>query len=59
MMIFLALYNFNYFCKFEDALVLIESHEFFLKKGNMYIPENELYKLFMLALKQKMEKNNE
>ena len=45
-----------YFCKFEDALDLVSSHEFFLNKGNIYIPENELHRLFTLVFQQKMEK---
>ncbi len=45
-----------FFCKFEDALNLVPSHEFFLHKGNIYIPESDLHKLFMLVFQQKMEK---
>ena len=45
-----------FFCKFEDALNLVPSHEFFLNKGNIYIPEGDLHKLFILVFQQKLEK---
>ena len=31
-----------YYCKFEDALNLVPSHDYYLHKGNIYIPENDL-----------------
>ena len=45
-----------YFCKFEDALNLVPTHEFYLHKGNIYIPESDLQSLFRLVFEQKMEK---
>ena len=45
-----------YFCKFEDALNLVSSHDYYLNKGNIYIPESALQKLFELVFKQKLEK---
>ena len=45
-----------YFCKFEDALNLVASHQYYLNKGNIYIPESDLQNLFKLVFEQKMEK---
>ena len=45
-----------YFCKFEDALNLVSTHEYYLNKGNIYIPESDLQNLFKLVFEQKMEK---
>jgi DNA primase large subunit len=45
-----------YFCKFEDALNLVPSHNYYLHKGNIYIPESDLPSLFKLVFEQKMEK---
>ena len=45
-----------YFCKFEDALNLVPTHEYYLNKGNIYIPESDLHNLFRLVFEQKMEK---
>ena len=45
-----------YFCKFEDALNLVPTHEFYLHKGNIYIPESDLPSLFKLVFEQRMEK---
>lgn len=45
-----------YYCKFEDALNLIAKHEYYLNKGNIYIPESDLHNLFQLVFEQKMEK---
>ena len=45
-----------YYCKFEDALNLVPSHDYYLYKGNIYIPENDLQNLFRLVFEQKMEK---
>ena len=45
-----------YYCKFEDALNLVPSHDYYLHKGNIYIPENDLQNLFRLVFEQKMEK---
>ena len=45
-----------YFCKFEDALNLVSSHLYYLNKGNIYIPESDLQKIFTLVFEQKMEK---
>ena len=45
-----------YFCKFEDALNLVPTHNFYLHKGNIYIPESDLPSLFKLVFEQKMEK---
>lgn len=45
-----------YYCKFEDALNLVPTHEYFLNKGNIYIPESALHNLFKLVFEQKMEK---
>ena len=45
-----------YYCRFEDALNLVPTHEYYLNKGNIYIPESALQKLFQLVFEQKMEK---
>ena len=45
-----------YFCKFEDALNLVPTHNYYLHKGNIYIPESDLPSLFKLVFEQKMEK---
>ena len=45
-----------YYCKFEDALNLVPTHDYFLNKGNIYIPETSLHNLFKLVFEQKMEK---
>ena len=45
-----------YFCKFEDALNLVPTHDYYLNKGNIYIPESDLQNLFKLVFEQKMEK---
>lgn len=45
-----------YYCKFEDALNLVPTHEYYLNKGNIYIPESALQNLFQLVFEQKMEK---
>ena len=45
-----------YYCKFEDALNLVPTHEYYLNKGNIYIPESSLPNLFKLVFEQKIEK---
>ena len=45
-----------YFCRFEDAINLIASKDYYLFKGNIYILENDLPLLFKLVFEQKQEK---
>ena len=45
-----------YFCKFEDALNLVPTHDYYLNKGNIYIPESDLQNLFKLIFEQSLEK---
>ena len=45
-----------YYCRFEDAINLIASKEYYLFKGNIYILENDLPLLFKLVFEQKQEK---
>ena len=45
-----------YFCRFEDAINLIAKKEYFLYKGNVYILETDLPKLFKVVFEQKQEK---
>ena len=45
-----------YFCRFEDAINLIASKEYYLFKGNIYILESDLPLLFKLVFEQKQEK---
>ena len=45
-----------YYCRFEDALNLIASKDYYLFKGNIYILENDLPLLFKLVFEQKQEK---
>ena len=44
-----------YFCKFEDALNLVMTHEYYIYMGNIYIPESDLHSLFKLVLMQNMD----
>jgi DNA primase large subunit len=44
-----------YFCKFEDALNLVMTHEYYIYMGNIYIPESDLPSLFKLVFIQNME----
>lgn len=43
-----------YFCDFEDALNLLPSKEFYLNKGRVFIPENELQRLFTLVFEENL-----
>ena len=45
-----------FFCKFEDALNLVPTHDYYLNKGNIYIPESDLQNLFKLVFEQNLEK---
>ena len=45
-----------YFCRFEDAINLIAKKEYYLYKGNVYILEEDLPKLFKVVFEQKQEK---
>lgn len=45
-----------YFCRFEDAINLIASKDYYLYKGNIYILETDLPLLFKLVFEQKQEK---
>ena len=45
-----------YFCRFEDAINLIASKDYYFFKGNIYILENDLPLLFKLVFEQKQEK---
>lgn len=45
-----------FFCKFEDALHLVMTHEFYIYMGNIYIPESDLISLFNIVFRQNMEK---
>ena len=45
-----------YFCRFEDAINLIATKEYYLYKGNIYILEDDLPSLFKLVFEQKQEK---
>ena len=44
-----------FFCKFEDALNLVMTHEYYIYMGNIYIPESDLPSLFKLVFIQNME----
>ena len=44
-----------YICKFEDALNLVMTHEYYIYMGNIYIPESDLHSLFKLVLMQNMD----
>ena len=45
-----------YFCRFEDAINLIASKDYYLFKGNIYILENDLPLLFKLVFEQNKKK---
>ena len=45
-----------FFCRFEDAINLIASKDYYLSKGNIYILEADLPLLFKLVFEQKQEK---
>ena len=45
-----------YFCRFEDAINLIATKDYYLYKGNIYILETDLPLLFKLVFEQKQEK---
>ena len=45
-----------FFCRFEDAINLIASKDYYLYKGNIYILESDLPLLFKLVFEQKQEK---
>jgi len=44
-----------YFCKFEDALNLVMTHDYYIYMGNIYIPESDLPSLFKLVFIQNMD----
>ena len=44
-----------YYCRFEDAYTLVPTHDFYLHKGYIYIPENDLPLLFRLVFESKLE----
>lgn len=44
-----------YYCRFEDAYTLVPTHDFYLHKGFIYIPENDLPLLFRLVFESKLE----
>lgn len=44
-----------YYCRFEDAYNLVPTHDFYLHKGYIYIPENDLPLLFRMVFESKLE----